>query len=301
MAQADKIRTLVNQLPAPDKSGTYVHLDEAMIKQIEKVTAELAAGGKSAAEALVDMQLAPGAGDDIKARYALHRLAVHHSGGKDDKARSEFCQVLAGHLAGDKPAGVKQYLIQELQVCGRTECVSAVGACLLDEELCDWAGRTLASIGRGQAAAAGVREQFLAALPKAKALGAPNGGKARLVILNKLAVLQDVQAGDALKQALGDSQAEARVAAGWALARMADPSAAGPLLQAADKAAGYERNHLTDACLTLAENLLQAGKKSQAAGILDHVRKTRTDKSEAHFATAAERAMAQAKLPAVPS
>ncbi len=77
----EQVKALVNQIPDPDKSGTYVNLDEAAVKQIEKVTADLAAGGKAAAEALVDLQLAPGAGDDIKAHYALHRLAVLHSCG----------------------------------------------------------------------------------------------------------------------------------------------------------------------------------------------------------------------------
>jgi len=291
---SEQVKALVNQIPDPDKGGTYVNLDEAAVKQIEKVAADLAAGGKAAAEALVDLQLAPGAGDDVKAHYALHRLAARHSNGQDDKARSEFCQVLAGRLAGDRPKGVKQFLIQELQVCGRDECIPALSTCLLDDDLCDWAGRTLASIGRGQAAGQAVREQFLAALPKAR-------GKARLVILNKLAVLQDPKAADALKRALADAEADARVAAGWALARMGDASAAAPLLQAADKAAGYERNHLTDACLALAENLLRADKKAQAAQLLDHIRKTRTDKSEAHFAQAAQRVMTEAKLPAVPS
>ena len=60
----------------------------------------------------------------------------------------------------------------------------------------------------------------------------------------------------------------------------------------ADAATGWERINATDACLALAEGLIAAGKKSEAARIYKHFVRTRTAPAERHLRTAAERGLA---------
>ena len=53
------------------------------------------------------------------------------------------------------------------------------------------------------------------------------------------------------------------------------------MIKATDAAPGYERIKATSNALLLAERLLAAGKKADAAKIYAHLKNTRTDASEA--------------------
>ncbi|NQT89266.1 hypothetical protein HQ560_21035, partial [bacterium] len=175
-----------------------------------------------------------------------------------------------------RPKAVQKYLIEQLQVAGGREVVEALGKALLDTELCDPAARALVAIGHGAA------EPFLAALPKVV-------GRSRLSVLKKLGALRCQKAEGAFTQALGDEDADIRIAGAWALARIG--AGADTLIERADAGKGWERINLTDACMTLAETLAAAGKEKEAAAIYVHLQKTRTDDSEKHILDAATRAL----------
>jgi HEAT repeat protein len=226
------------------------------------------------------MLVEPGKGDDTKARFALHLLAVHVTRKGHEQARDEFVRGVASQIGGDRPKAVQTYLIERLQLTGTKAIVGALGKALLDPELCDSAARALTSIGDGPA------EQFLlSALPKVR-------GRRRLSIINNLAVSQAKHAADAFRQGLKDPDADIRIAAAWGIARIADASAADALLKCAEAHEGWERINETDACLALAENLAADGKKREAAAIYNHLQNTRTDLSERHIHEAAERGLA---------
>lgn len=298
MAATDELKSLVDQMPAPDERGMYCHVVvkpaegggkpetiEIDKEKIETAIAEIAKGGKAAILGLVGMLVEPGKGDDVKAHYALHCLAVHVCKARDEKARVEFAEVLASQLGTDRPKGVQAYLAQELGVAGGKEAIAAMGKLLTDEELCEPAAMALAAIGEGAA------EQFRAALPKAK-------GKCRLNIVQALGRLADAKAVEALKQAAGDEDREVRLAAAWALANLgdeADQGAVDAVLKAADVKDGWERIQAAKAAMLLAERLLAAGKRPQAARVYTHLRDTRTDPKENYIRQQAIKALAERK------
>jgi len=276
MPTLEEIKNLVGQIPDPDEGGSYANLDMNKVEQIEKVIAQLHKGGRDSVLGLVDMLVEPGKGDDIKARFALHLLAVHVTRKGHEQARSEFIQAVASQVYGDRPKAVQIYLIERLQLAGTKAIVGTLGKALLDPELCDPAARALTSIRDGAA------EQLLLALSKVR-------GSQRLSIINSLAVLRAEEAADAFRKALRDPDPDTRIAAAWGIARIADASASEVLLKCAEDHKGWERINETDACLALAENLVAAGKRSKASAIYSHLRRTRTDLPERHiYETAAQ-------------
>ncbi len=281
MAASQEIKALVNRIPDPNKGGTYADMDAGKVERVEEVVRELAKGGRSILLGLIDLLVEPGEGDDVKARFALHVLAVRLSAPGNDKARAAFARTLAGQITGDRPAGVRKYLIEQLQVAGGREAVKALGKVLLEPQLCDVAARALAAIRDG------ADEQLLTALPRVK-------GTSRLSVIKKLAVLRAEQAAGVFRKALADSDRDVRIAAAWGIARIGDASAAEALLEAADAHTGWERINQTDACMVLAENLAAAGNKKAAAAIYARLQKTCTDASESHIRQAAAHGLAAA-------
>ena len=282
MPASEDLKALVDRMPAPARNGTYADLDDEKIQRAEQVVAELRKGGRATVLGLIDMLLAPGEGDDVKAHFALHLLAVRLTARGGGAARRAFALAVASRLAGDRPKAVKKYLIEQLQVAGGREVVAALGEALLDPELCDTAARALAAIRDGAA------EQLLAALPKVK-------GPSRLSVIKKLAVLRAERAAEAFRKALNDGDSDVRIAAAWGIARIGDGSAAKALLKTAAAHDGWERINQIDACMALADKLAAAGKKSAAAAIYTRLQRMCGDASERHVREAAERGLAAAK------
>jgi HEAT repeat protein len=166
-------------------------------------------------------------------------------------------------------------------VAGGKEVVGALGKLLADGELYEYAALALLAIQDGAA------EQFRKALPG-------SAGKRRLTVVQALGVLRDASSAGALKKLAGDPDRDTRLAALWALAKVGDPSAADVLIKAAD-AEGYERTQATKACLVLAERLLAAGRKAEAARVYTYLRDSRTGPAERYVRDAATRGLAAAK------
>ena len=269
---------LINRLPDPDERGLLSNIDK---ETVDSVVSQIYEGGRKSLQALIDMLVEPGRGDDVKPRYALHCLAVRMCRPDEEKARQVFARTLAMQLGGDKPKVVQKYLIQQLQVAGDEEVTDALGKMLQDEELYEPAAQALVAIGNGAA------EQLRNALPKIK-------GKMRLTIIQNLGVLQDKESVDALKNALDDDDREIRMAAGWGLANIGDDGSVDLLLKAADAAGGYERIKATKACLLLAERLLATDKKDLAVKIYEHLRDTRQGIDEMYVCDAAKKGLAAA-------
>jgi HEAT repeat protein len=280
MAVSEQLKQLVGQMPDPDARGMYcTDIDK---EKIEKITSEIAKGGKENILGVIDLLAEPGSDADVKPHYALHCLANHVLQSKDEKARQDFAQAVASQLSTDRSKYIRGYLCQELQWAGRKESVPALAQLLADEELVDPAAMALVAIKDG------VAEVLRAALPSAK-------GRCRLVILHSLAALADPQSAGVFQAALTDADREVRLAAGAGLAKLGDAAASDALLKAADVEPGWERIQATKHCLVLAEKLATAGKKSEAAKIYGRLRQTRSDPSEKYIRDAADNALAAAK------
>jgi HEAT repeat protein len=273
MAKRANVAALVGRLPDPDERGFMSNIDADVV---EDVIGQLRRRTRRNLPALIDLLAPPGAGEDFKARYALHVWAVKLCQDNEQERRL-FARTLASQLGGDRPKPVQEFLIQQLQVAGHEEAVAGLGKVLLDEALCDAAAMALVAIRQGAA------EQLRAVLPQAK-------GRCRLVILQNLGALKDGHSIPAFKEAVHDEDREIRLAAMWGLANMGAEGAADMLLEAADKARGWERIKATKACLLLTENLAAAGKRAEARRIYAHLRETRRD-SEAYVCEAAEDAL----------
>jgi hypothetical protein len=273
--QSSDLAELINRLPDPDERGLLSNIDK---ETVDSVVSQINEGGRKSLRALIGMLVEPGRGDDVKARYALHCLAVQMCKSDEEKSRRAFDRTLASQLGGKRPKAVQKYLIQQLQVAGGNDAVPALGKMLEDEELYEPAAQALVAIGDGAA------EQMRNTLPKVN-------GKMKLTIIQNLGVLQDAESVDALKKALSDNDREIRLAAGWALANIGDAGSVDLLLKAADTEGTYERATATKACLLLAERLLEAGKKEPALKIYTHLRDTRSEPNEAYILAAAEKGM----------
>jgi hypothetical protein len=279
MANTEQVKSLLSQFPDPDRGGRYADLNEEEMRLMRTVVAQLRDWGREAVLGLIELLVEPGRGNDIKARYALHLLAVEVTQKGRESARAAFAQAVASQLGGPRPKLVQAWLIEPLQLAGAEEVVRALRQALLEADLCDPAARALAVIRDGAA------EALLEALPKTQ-------GRQRLSIIQNLAVLRAAPAAPAFRQALTDGDADVRVAGAWGLARLAESSAAEALLQCAEAHDGWERFNETDACLALAESLAAAGKKAPAKAIYERLEKTRTDASERHVREAAARGLA---------
>ncbi len=285
MAAPEELQRLMARIPDPADDGRYTNLDGDKVRQIEQVVDELARAAHPSALGLIDLLVEPGQGDDVKAHFALHLLAVRVTQKGNEKARAEFAEAVASQIGGERPKAVQAYLIEQLQLAGTKAVAPALGKVLLDPALCDTAARALVAMGEGAA------EPLLAAWPKVQ-------GRSRISVLQKLVGLRVPQAAEAFRQGLGDADPEVRTAAAWGLARLADASAATALLAAAESRQGWERMRQTDACMVLAEGLAAAGRKDEAAAIYEHLAKTRNDPAERHLRDAAAQALAALRKPA---
>lgn len=277
--QTSALVALVNKMPDPDQRGMYcADIDK---EKIEGAIAKILKGGRDNIIGVIDMLVEPGKGNDVKAHYALHCMALHVCKLDNNRPRRRFSRTLASQIGGDRPKEVQKYLVRELQIAGGREVVEELGELLVDEELCEPAAQALAAIGDGAA------EQLRRALPRAR-------GKCRLTIVQNLGVVRDAKSVGTLKEAVSDEDGEVRIAAAWALANIGDAGSVNVLLRAAEKADGWERIQATKACLLLAEKLHTAGRKSEAVKIYRHLRDTRTDPAERYVCDAAKIGLAAA-------
>jgi HEAT repeat protein len=278
MKTQDKISEAVEQVPALDKKGTFTGPAwEDIVPALDTVLA----AGKDGVVAVVAMLKDVDDGSDYKARYFLHVLAQYLGRPGKEAARATFVGALASQLGGDRPKGAQGYIARQLQVIGTRECAGALGKVLADPDLCEYAAQALLAIRAGAA------EEFRKSLPDLK-------GSPRLTVLQALGVLGDAASADAMKAALADADRDIRLAAGWGLARIGEAGAVDLVLKAADVDAGYERIKATSSALLLAEKLLAAGKKTDAAKIYKHLKSTRSDASEAYVKEVASEGLVKA-------
>src|SRR5688572_13169382 len=213
MAASEKLKELVDAMPSPSKRPPATQpadrrrpnrekegiLSGADKTAMDKALAEIHAGGRDNVVALVGMLVPEDPPADSKARHAIHALATKVSGMKDAQ-RKAFAEALASTLEGEKPAEVRQFVVRQLQLCGRGEVAPALGKLLADEDLAADATTALLAIRDGAAG------QFRAALAKSR-------GRTRLGVMNALGLLGDREAAKPLREAVNASNGEEKRAA----------------------------------------------------------------------------------------
>ncbi len=275
MAPSPQVVELVKRLPDPDGNRMLSSIDK---KVVDDVVAELTRGGSGSIGSLADMLAVPGEADDMKPRYALHCMAVQSCTSGDGPRRS-FAQAVAAQLAGDRPKPVKAFLVELLQTAGGDEVVGSLSPLLADEELCDPAARALVAIG--------AVDPLRQALPRVQ-------GPNKLNVIQALGEMGDTRSSGPLQTALGDTDADVRLTAAFALANSGDSGSADALFRAAEVDSVWERDQMTNACLLLAEKLAAAGRNNDAINIYRRLLATRTKPEDSHAKVAAARGLVSA-------
>ena len=231
-----RVSDVVAQFPA----GSPMQRD-ALARQL------LAAGASGIAE--VTRRLAPsGAGDDVSVRFALNGLAVFASRFGSDDERSLVERGLADALGRASDAGVRTFLLAQLQLVGRDAAVLEATPLLADPELFEPATQLMLSVR-----SAAAKDALAAALPKAK-------GPALVALVKAAGELRIASAHDRLASLAADANPGLRRVALAGLARLANPQSYSTLTSAAAKVKfGYDAANATAALLDYAKNIAAAG------------------------------------------
>jgi HEAT repeat protein len=229
-------------------------------KEMDELCNSILKGGAANVKVLVNMLVEPKKSGDYKARYLLHSLVVYVSNPGRDAERKIVSKVLRQKLSAKTGNNVKVFVISELQFLRDKVAVSAIANCLLENATCDAACRALITI-KGIAPA-----KLLKALPKAE-------GRNKLTIIQALGELKYRKSVKALIPILEDKESGLRIAAAVALGDIGDNSAVSPMELALEKASGYEKMKITDACFTLASTLAESGAEKDAFAIYSNLLK----------------------------
>ena len=216
-------------------------------------------------------------GKDFQPRYLLHILAAYVGSPDKAAAKGTMVDVLIAALNADFSKPVKGTVIRELQFLADKKAAKAIAPFLADADQNADAAKALLTFS-------GTTDLFLAALPKATE-------RCRTTIIESLGSLGDPTALPALTEAATDKDDDTKVVAFWGLARLADPSSVDVMIKASDAPASWVRIQAGEACIRMAERLVAAGKKAEAAKIYQHLKETRTDPTEAYVKDLATRAL----------
>jgi HEAT repeat protein len=262
-ARAGSVADIVAKMPAYDAAT-----GQPLLEEILKL-------GPDALKELCSLVTPPQDTGDAKARYAIHGLALHtkRPGAEADRAKLE--KALLDALGAAQDADLKQFFIEQLQLCGSEAAADAVAALLGDERLCDPAAQALIRIGTPRCV-----EFIRNELPKAQ-------GKRLVTIVQALGVLADKPSAKAILPFAADKDQTLRRTAWFALANIGDASAVEALKAAAGSEGRYERALGTKYYLLLASRLAEGGQKDAAAVICHDLLTTRTDPAEGNVRCAA--------------
>ncbi|HOX38424.1 MAG TPA: HEAT repeat domain-containing protein [Candidatus Brocadiia bacterium] len=247
-----------------------------------EVSRELVSAGPLAVAKIADMLVEPGKGNDVKARLAIHGMAMYVNRPGAEKERQMYALAIVAELKKDRPAPIKCFLMQQLHIAGRDEAIPALGEALLDPELCETAAQALIAIPVPETTAA-----LDAALAKAE-------GKSRRTIVQALGVERDAKAVPLILKEAASEDPETREVALFALGNIGDPTAKDVLLNAMKTETGYMQSKATEACMLLMRRMIEDGKKAEAAEMSRQILKDCAGDEMRHVRCAALRRLAEA-------
>lgn len=180
--------------------------------------------------------------------------------GREDQ-RKQACKIIAETLAGELAAPARIWLLKQLEMIGREECVEAVAKSLTDRDphVRDAARRALANNPAPKANA-----PLLAALPG-------SSGTWRVGLVNALGLRRDQASVGALVGLLRQEDRATVAAAAGALGKIGGSQATAALKAALVKAPDDLKTGIADAYLRCADRLLKEGKTQEAAAIYDEL------------------------------
>jgi HEAT repeat protein len=237
--------------------------------------AEVLRLGPTAVQEVCGRVLAPGAGDDAKARFAVNGLAVYVTRPGAEGERALFVRALLASLAGSRDKNVASFLLSQIQAAGKKESIKPLARYLVDETLAGPAAAALQTIGGPEAA-----RTLLKSLDAAFSTARP-------AIIKALGELRSREATRKILRFAESSDEGLRRTALFALANIGDP-AAGPVLAQTRVAASFrERSEAPSLYLLYARRLTESGKTSEALSAARAVLDSYIRPEESHIAAEA--------------
>ena len=233
--------------------------------EYNKLIHDLSSTGEEGVLMLVKMINAPGKGSNSNVDYALSGLTHYVMAKGEEQARLTTANAYLKALEMVNERETKAFIIRQLQVLGKDECVETLQTYLKDESLSGPAARALSAIGTEKAG------QALVSALKMRA-GTP---KTQKDVIRAIADLQVKEAEPILLALAGASDADMQKTVLYALSRVGSVNSMDLLADAAEKA-GYtmEKTGATEAYVALLKRLvapedpagvMKAAKKLQKA------------------------------------
>ncbi len=258
-------------------------------EKYNQMIGDLASAGEQGVLTIVNLINAPGKGSNAQTDYALSGLTHFVMAKGQESARLAVANAYVKALNQVAERETKAFLIRELQLCGKDECVSALAGYLSKEDLSGPAARALANINTENA-----MQALQAALLN-------NAGTAKTKQDIILAIGQaDMKVNEKLIAGLAESGDENMKKVGYyTLSRIGTAQSLDVLAKAA-AAAGYkmEKTGANEAYIMLIKNIAAQGDKKSAEKAANELLKAATKAGQTHTRDAAlEMLFAQSENP----
>ncbi|WP_102409574.1 DUF1080 domain-containing protein [Parabacteroides bouchesdurhonensis] len=223
--------------------------------EYNKLIGDLSSAGEDAVATLISMINAPGKGSNAKVDYALSGLTHYVMAKGNENARLVTANAYLKALDRVEDRETKAFIIRQLQILGKDECVETLATYLNDESLSGPAARALSAINSENAS-----KTLLAALMRRS--GTP---KTQKDIIRAIAASQVDGSEVALKALLGSTDENMQKEVLYALSRVGTKASLKDLAEAAAKA-NYtmEKTGANEAYIALIKRVAEQGDVKEA-------------------------------------
>lgn len=223
--------------------------------EYNKLISDLSSTGEEGVMMLVDMINAPGKGSNSNVDYALSGLSHYVMAKGEENARLVTANAYLKALDKVSDRETKAFIIRQLQVLGKDECVDALAGYLNDESLSGPAARALSVIGTDNA-----KKTLSTALVRRS--GTP---KTQKDIIGGIAAAEVEGTEAALLALLGSTDENLRKEVLYALSRVGSKASLNELAAAAEKT-GYtmEKTGANEAYILLIKRVARQGDVKEA-------------------------------------
>lgn len=248
-------QTPANRTAKTIAADVLAQMPAAKQAEYNKLINDLSTAGEEGVLMLVNMINAPGKGSNSNVDYALSGLTHYVMAKGEENARLTTAKAYLKALEMVNERETKAFIIRQLQILGKDECVDALAAYLNDDHLSGPAARALAAIDSDKAG-----QTLLAALMRRSGTL-----KTQKDIVRAIAQAQADGSEAALKALLGASDPDMQKEVLYALSRVGSKASLTDLAAAAAKV-GYtmDKSGANEAYIMLIKRIAEQGDAATA-------------------------------------
>ena len=282
MAQSPANRTAKTTV-----ADVLVQMPAAKQAEYNKLIKELSSTGEEGVLMLIDRINPPGKGSNSNVDYALSGLSHYVMAKGEENARLTIANAYLKALDKASERETKAFIIRQLQILGKDECVDVLATYLNDESLSSPAACALASIGSPKAGA------ILTAALKSRS-GSP---KTQKNIIQAIGDVQVTEAEDLLLTLLKTSNPEIQTELLYALSQIGSLKSLDALANAAAKD-GYTmtKEGANEAYIILLNRLIEQGHPKEVTKAAQKLQKDAAKAGKEQTSEAALQTLLHAEL-----